>query len=151
VAILEIQEPSDTTYRIYDYNRLGDDGKPRALHLDQARRVMKFDDNADPRGHATQTVQSWGSHELLVNTRFYRIERLEITRELSYCINPRSTQAFILLDGTAEVVGGETTLCMKKGDCVIFPAAIGTVTLRPLSGTVRGVLTGAGEAPLIGG
>ncbi|HBF34690.1 TPA: mannose-6-phosphate isomerase [Candidatus Sumerlaeota bacterium] len=149
VAILEIQEPSDTTYRIYDYNRPGDDGKPRALHLDQARKVMKFDDATEPHGTAVQIAQVWGTHELLVDTPPYRIERLDIAQEFSYTVNPRTAQAFILLEGEAEVRGGETTVRLKKGDCVILPAAIGTVTVRPFSASAKAVLTGAGDAPFI--
>jgi mannose-6-phosphate isomerase len=41
--ILEVQQPSDTTYRVYDWGRVGLDGKPRALHLDDAVEVTKFE------------------------------------------------------------------------------------------------------------
>jgi len=44
LLIYEIQENSDTTYRVYDWNRVGLDGKPRELHLDQALRSIDFDD-----------------------------------------------------------------------------------------------------------
>ena len=40
--ILETQQSSDVTYRVYDYDRLGDDGKPRALHLEQSMDVIDY-------------------------------------------------------------------------------------------------------------
>ena len=46
--ILEIQQNSNTTYRIYDWGRIGNDGKPRDLHLDQAVNVINWDDHANP-------------------------------------------------------------------------------------------------------
>ncbi len=42
VVLLEVQQSSDSTYRVYDYGRLGDDGKPRALHLEKALAVLNF-------------------------------------------------------------------------------------------------------------
>ncbi|XDD46118.1 type I phosphomannose isomerase catalytic subunit [Leptospira sp. WS39.C2] len=42
VVLLEVQQSSDSTYRVYDYHRIGDDGKPRELHLDKALAVLQF-------------------------------------------------------------------------------------------------------------
>lgn len=42
VVLLEVQQSSDSTYRVYDYGRLGDDGKPRSLHLEKALAVLNF-------------------------------------------------------------------------------------------------------------
>lgn len=150
VAILEIQEPSDTTFRIFDYNRPGDDGKPRALHVDASRKVMRFGDDSEPRGRAAETRRPWGTHELLIDAAEYRIERLVITDELSYRVDPRTAQALILLDGAVRIEAGGVTAPVKKGDCVILPAKTGAVSIRPQGGAAKAILTGAGEAPLIG-
>ena len=42
--IVEVQQNSDTTYRVFDWNRKGTDGKPRALHVEQSLRCIDFDD-----------------------------------------------------------------------------------------------------------
>ena len=47
--ILEVQQNSNTTYRIYDWGRVGHDGRPRETHLAQALRVIRWDDRGDPR------------------------------------------------------------------------------------------------------
>ncbi len=49
--LLEVQQPSDTTYRIYDWGRVGPDGMPRTLHLDDACEAIRYDRYGAPRAH----------------------------------------------------------------------------------------------------
>jgi len=149
VALLEIQEPSDSTFRIFDYNRLGEDGKPRALHIQEARKVMRFGDSTPPQIQPQKTMTSWGEHELLVDVPAYRIERISITRPFSWNINPVSMQVLILLDGSLSLQSTGDTLNLRKGDGVILPATLGKVDIKLISCDALGILTGAGRVPMI--
>lgn len=67
LLIYEIQQNSDTTYRIYDWNRLGIDGRPRQLHVEESLRCIDFGDVAPPMDEA--------EGPLLVNCEHFRLER----------------------------------------------------------------------------
>lgn len=73
VLLLEIQEPSDTTFRVWDWGRLGLDGKPRELHVEQALEVGRF----GPQASVAPPPQALGAgRTLLVDAGEFRIERL---------------------------------------------------------------------------
>ena len=99
-VIIEVQQNSDTTFRIYDWNRLGAGGKPRSLHIEQAMQCIKFDDDNDPSVSAeiledSETLKRWR----VLSTLFFSIERLEFTDR--YRVNPDSKtfQIFFHLKG----------------------------------------------------
>jgi mannose-6-phosphate isomerase len=149
VAILEIQEPSDSTFRIYDYGRTGEDGKPRPLHVDAARRVMCFgkDQPAPPRPVVSDVP--WGLHTRMVDVAAYRIEKLQMRSEVSWTVDPRSAQALILLGGGLRLESGAGPLALKAGDAVILPATLGGVRTAPQGAEAEAVLAGAGGIPMV--
>lgn len=145
--LVEVQEPSDTTFRVYDFGRLGLDGKPRPLHVEEALSVGRF--GALP--PAKQTPTPLGrDHELLVDAPSYRMERLTL--------DDGDARA-LLLDGSTAVValvtGGEVTLHGRTGpavrlgalDTAVLPATAGLVEVRAARGAEL-VLAGLGGAPL---
>jgi hypothetical protein len=80
--IVEIQQNSDTTYRVFDWNRAGLDGKPRALHVEQTLVSTDFGDSAPPLKHA-------GSGELAVCGHF-RVEKRRIDRPAHRLDRPKN-------------------------------------------------------------
>ena len=80
VFLLEIQEPSDTTYRVWDYARKGLDGKLRALHLDDALDILRFGPQPSALV-APLPIEARGDDrvELLVDAPRYRLERLQLS------------------------------------------------------------------------
>jgi len=152
VAILEIQEPSDSTFRIYDYGRLGDDGEPRPLHLDAARKVMRFESaGSGPRIRPAAATTSWGWRETLVDVAAYRIECVTFERPTSWRVDPRSAQTLIVLEGEVSLAAGGDALRVRNGGCVALPAAVGTVRVDvgPGGAPARAVLAGAGGVEMI--
>jgi mannose-6-phosphate isomerase len=149
VSILEIQEPSDSTFRIFDYNRVGDDGKLRALHIEESRKVMRFGDNVPPKIQPKKTKTSWGKHELLVNVSAYRIERLTVNKPLSWKVNLVSVQVLILLEGALSLHASGEKLSLHKGDCVILPATLGDVEIVPQEKKALVILAGADNVPMV--
>lgn len=149
VVILEIQEPSDSTFRIFDYGRIGEDGKPRPLHLDASRKVMKFESPAEPRILTETNETSWGEHEVLVDVPSYRIERMTLNAHLSWTVNPISTQALISLEGNFTLRAAGEPFTLHKGECCILPAILGPVELEPLDSKNQVVLAGIGGIPML--
>src|SRR3984957_1179355 len=75
-VLVEVQQNSDTTYRVYDWNRIDDNGKPRELHVDQALESIDFNDVAPA------LIQPEG--ELLVHSKLFEIRKwnLDAAREI---------------------------------------------------------------------
>ena len=150
VLILEIQEPSDSTFRIYDYDRPGTDGLPRPLHLEASRKVMRFGDETPAEAPPRRVPATWGEHEILVDVPAYRIERLRVHSAIEWTVDPRSAQVLILLEGRLCLESGGTSLDLKPGDAAVLPAALGAARIHPAPGPApRCILTGAGGVPLI--
>ena len=120
--IVEVQQNSDSTYRVFDWNRLGLDGKPRQLHVAESMASINFDD-VEP-----GTVVPNG--ELLVGCGEFRVERWALDE-------PRSSEGqgfaiFTVIDGSVEC-GGRS---FARGAFFLLPASSTDRELRPLvSGT----------------
>lgn len=109
--MLEVQQNSDTTYRIYDWNRIGADGKPRALHLEQAMKCIKWDDDNDPIATAelieeSEDFKRWK----ILSTLHFTIEKLEISGLFQVNADPNTFQIFFELSGP------------QKGRTMLLPA-----------------------------
>lgn len=106
VTLIEIQQNSDLTYRVYDYDRLGLDGKPRELHMDKALAVLNF---------GKYDVPSPIRNQLLGSCKYFSAYRLQGERTVN---NPDSFTSLTVLDG-AITVGG---VPLKKGETVFVSA-----------------------------
>lgn len=121
LLIAEIQENSNTTYRVYDYGRVGADGKPRELHIDKALDVTNLCpvQNIVP-GQATKfsegcTIQTLGA------CRYFEVMKI-VVQEKAHLGADTSFNHILVLDGTAVLYEDGETLSIKKGDSVFVPA-----------------------------
>lgn len=126
--IAEIQESSNLTYRLYDYDRVGRDGKNRELHIDKAMQVLRFRSSAVPRQpmRLLRYRGGWAS-ELLTRCKYFQVERVllntEIHRELvCFQTGPNSFHALLCVDGCGSISGEGFMLNFFKGDCIFVPA-----------------------------
>lgn len=127
VQLLEIQQPSDTTYRVWDYDRPGLDGKPRPLHLEDALRVMKYEAVPVPTAQLGDEAC-----RPLVETSHYSVSswRLE-PGEHSWRFEKKTPAVVFALDGAATIGGCE----LSRGQTAIIPASFDEVDVSG-SGTV---------------
>jgi len=147
VVLLEIQQASDSTFRIDDYGRLGDDGRPRTLHLDEARRVVRFD-HTDALATPRMTSSAWGRHERLIDVPAYRIERVSAGAAVEAVLDGPRVRILVLLSGTLQLGWPNGSLPVRAGQTVVIPAAMPRVTLDPGGAEASFVLTGSGGHPL---
>lgn len=129
ILIAEVQQNSNTTYRISDYGRLGADGKPRELHIDKALDVTKTEIPSMPYGQiGTVTTKGANTVRELASCHFFTAKVLELQEE--YSIFERETfVSLVVLEGTASLAFGKETLTVKKGESVFVPANL-AVTLN---------------------
>ncbi len=129
ILIAEVQQNSNTTYRISDYGRLGADGKPRALHIDKALDVTRTEVPSMPYGQiGTVTAVETNTVRELASCRFFTAKLLELREE--YPIFEAETfVSLVVLDGAASLSFGTEMLNVKKGESVFIPANL-AVTLN---------------------
>ena len=128
VLLAEIQESSNLTYRLYDYDRTDKDGKQRPLHIEKALEVACLESSAAPRQPMRVLKYRGGcASELLTRCKYFQVERLllntEIRRELvDFQTGSNSFHALLCVDGCGSISGEEFMLNFFKGDCIFVPA-----------------------------
>lgn len=115
--IVEMQQNSDTTYRVFDWNRAGLDGKPRALHIAESLASIDFAD------HEPALAQPSG--ETVVTCPLFHIERWPLAA--SRTDTSGDGVIFTVLTGTVECAGEK----FSRGEFFVLPAAARDRTLRP--------------------
>ena len=93
VRLIEIQQNSNLTYRLYDYNRVDQNGNPRELHIDKALKVINY--------HRYQSVRSGSS--LLADNEYFTVKEISFDKELELTANERSFISFTFLEGEGMV------------------------------------------------
>lgn len=122
-VIVEVQQNSDTTYRVFDWNRTGLDGKARELHISESMASIDFDD-AEP-----ELVKQRG--ELVVECPYFRVEKWELAQD-RLAVDAGRFAIFTVLSGLVSCAGVE----LVPGNFFLVPATMHNAILKPLqSGT----------------
>lgn len=137
--VAEIQQNSDTTYRLYDWGRMGTDGKPRPLHIQQALDVIDWQ-MAEPglvQSRFLQAPDGWLREEL-ADCAHFRTERLQGQAGAVWpdeC-DGSSFQIWATLSGRASLHWDGGPVAMRGIDWRLLPAALGEFTIRAESDCV---------------
>lgn len=140
ILIAEIQQNSNTTYRVYDYGRVGADGKPRQLHIEKAIDVTRLAPATRPCGRPQAKPEAFdgGSVLPLASCDYFTVKEMEVTSHAALMADEKSFHSLLLLDGSLTLSMGGEKLEMKKGASVFVPAGSGEYTL---TGKGRLILT----------
>jgi mannose-6-phosphate isomerase len=152
IVLAEIQQMSDATFRVYDWGRVGADGRPRQLHPDQALEATDFDAGpVDPVARRPEPIPG-GTRERLVRCPYFALERLALegadaasgsARAMVAVGDPERQRFTILigLEGQAEVRHGPggTPTPLGFGHTLLLPAALGACAIAA-SGTAGAVV-----------
>jgi len=138
LLIAEIQQNSNTTYRVYDWNRT-QDGRPRALHVDKALDVIDFG-QVEPALCPPELVEDTGAVRRwrLCRNRYFTTERVELAPGASFdgrC-DGESLEIWGVINGAAEVGGGDAGVRLEAVQFVLLPAALGAFTVTAPAGAV---------------
>lgn len=132
LLIAEIQQNSDTTYRVYDWGRLGHDGRPRPLHVEQALDVINFDqvEPTLPQQRYLSEVDGVTRWELC-RSPYFVVERVEMGAGSVWAgkCDGQSLQIWGTISGQASVSGGGVLLSLPAVTFTLLPAALGPYTL----------------------
>ena len=117
VLICEIQQSSNVTYRLYDYQRRDKYGELRELHIDKAMEVTNFHEKDM---EAAKTMEC----------KYFSIEKSVFDGEVSFNLDDSSFRAFVVLEGSGQVSCGEESLAYRPADCFFVPAGKKTVVFH---------------------
>lgn len=126
--IAEIQENSNVTYRVYDYNRLDKNGNKRELHFDKAVQVLNMKTAADVRQKPRIVNYHYGcAREILCRCKYFEVERIQVNLGLDFTVRDTSFQVLLCIDGEGGILADDNIrpLRFKKGDCLFIPAGTG--------------------------
>ena len=126
IVIAEIQQNSNTTYRIYDYGRIGSDGKPRQLHIEKALDVTHLNQPTKPcTAEATMSFFADFSMKLLAQCEYFKVYLFDVKEQCNLYADDSSFQSILVLDGGVELVNRDKTMKIGKGDSIFIPASMG--------------------------
>ncbi len=135
ILLTEIQQTSDVTYRIYDYNRKDAHGKERELHTDLALAAIDFTYHDNYR---TPYHTELNKSTEVVNCKYFNTSVLEFDRTIDKDIyHLDSFVIFICLEGEYAIGYNTGTERVKKGETVLIPASLNQFRLEPLSNNVK--------------
>ncbi len=136
ILLAEIQQNSDVTYRIYDYGRLGTDGKPRPLHIEKAAQTANLDPVVpDSRPQGKPSREEGAVRTLLACCEYFKTEHIELNGEISLFAGEASFHCLLFLDGEAVLhTGSAEVFRAVKGDTVFLPAGMGSYSLSGKAG-----------------
>ena len=122
--ICEIQQNSNLTYRVYDWDRVGSDGKPRELHIDKAIDVI--DVETEPILIHTNGERN----KKIVDNEFFKVEKIVVHEEYSDKSNKETFYIINILDGSGKIETSNKEYNLNKGDSFLIPASIGEYKIK---------------------
>lgn len=121
MMLCEIQQSSDVTYRVHDWNRTGLDGKPRQLHTQKALEVINVNSNTP-----IYNYYNFDETKNIYNSDRFNIDLLNVRGNLTTTSNEDSFDAYVVIEGNGEVKTENFEKNIEKGSVFLIPAQLGT-------------------------
>ena len=129
LVIFEIQQNSDTTYRVFDWNRVGSDGRPRDLHVPQSLASIDFDDVAPALVTPRRSQEGDVVRDRLVTDDLFDIDLVRAGPSRSVVALAPGLQIVATVTGAAELLGNDVRLPLATGQFGLVPAVLHDVQL----------------------
>ncbi len=123
ILLAEIQQNSNITYRVYDYNRVGKDGMPRELHISDALNVIvnRSEDEIDAiRYSKGKTIDS-----NLANCDYFNVCMYDVKSSMFFNVDQKSFNSLLCLEGEGTIFCDNQVYPLAKGDSYFIPAGMG--------------------------
>jgi mannose-6-phosphate isomerase len=130
VLVAEVQQNSDTVYRLYDYNRPGLDGKPRELHVEHSLNVINYGESEATRMSTDVRSGEWLA---LARSPYFVVEKGVVDGVWRLATSPESFEMLVVCDGEGTLAWGDgesrAVRAIQAGQCFLQPAALGVYEL----------------------
>ena len=137
ILLAEVQQSSDVTYRIFDYNRPGMDGKPRELHTELAAQALDY---RVEENYRTEYHEKTNKAVQVIDTPYFNVRVMEISK--TFHRDLRKYDSFVIsmcIEGDCKITIRSTgeEIILRKGHSTLVPAAIADYDVTPLNGPSR--------------
>ena len=122
--------PSDTTFRVFDWNRVGLDGKPRELHVAQSLASIDFNDFEPPLVKAEYSQNDTFAVRYLVDDPLFRVNAWRTRSGKRFYVSNHLPQIFGIVRGRLTLTGNGVEVALKPGDFCLVPASVGRVSVQ---------------------
>ena len=132
--LLEVQQDSNTTYRLYDWDRLDKHGRPRPLHVEQALQVVNWGLTGSPvcAGQTARRVSPGLAVRPLLGTPHFAVEEWTVSAPGPVQHDARSFLILFPVDGNVRIrTPGQPAMILQRGSTCLLPAALCAFTLQP--------------------
>ena len=138
VVLVEIQQNSDTTYRVYDWGRVGLDGKPRQLHVKESLACINFQDIEPGTQRAKEQIKGLNGWRRLIECEHFHVHQLDLRDAWQDHCDGSTFHIITCVEGALSVLTSDGKKeRINVGEFVLLPAALGNYTLTPLTAPAR--------------
>lgn len=130
IIIAEIQQRSNVTYRIYDFGRLGVDGKPRELHIDKALDVTTLSKARESKVNYILMDYEGYKKGILASCEYFHVEVIEVSESVVLEVDETSFNSLLVVDGNGYIVTNGEEMELTKGESIFLPAGIGEYAIN---------------------
>jgi len=129
ILIAEIQQNSDVTYRVYDYGRIGNDGKPRELHTQKALESVVCHTDEEIEKLRYSLGKSSGD-SVLARSEYFTVKKYNLSKEDIKCeVYDTAFASVICTSGYGKIISDGSEYKIKKGESYFLPASLGKYTV----------------------
>ncbi len=125
ILAAEVQTPSDTTFRVFDFNRVDPStGKPRTLHVEQAMECIDFSGRREPPQTRSHVAGLFTTVSRLVTSPYFKLEKVRMTEGIEEPVPYDQPVVWVVLEGSAEVRvdGMKEPTRFTRGETILLPA-----------------------------
>jgi mannose-6-phosphate isomerase len=131
LVLCEIQEYSDLTYRVFDYNRRDAQGRPRELHIEKALQVMRFGEQRGGKISPARIARGAATETFFIACRYFAAEKWEFAERAGASTSPEHFDLLIILEGHGSIEWGGKSVDYAPAQTWLLPAALGAYHLAP--------------------
>ena len=140
LLIAEVQQNSNVTYRLWDYGRIGADGKPRDLHIDKALDVTVRERRAPTLPYQPDREVPGGRVRHLVKDERFVVDAIHLCGLIEEYAGEESFVSLLCLEGDGALLWGDNAMPVQKGDSIFIPAGLGPFKLAGMMQALKTTL-----------
>jgi len=137
ILVYEIQQSSDTTYRIYDWDRVDRHGHKRDLHVEKAMDVISFNSKYQDKIRGLRVKEDGGDRIVYIANRYFAVERLITSGSMSLALDGKRFQILTCIDGSGDLVYEKGSIRLNKGSSCLVPASLSEPSLKGNLSVIR--------------
>ncbi len=131
LVLCEIQEYSDLTYRVFDYNRRDAQGRSRELHIERALQVMRFGEQRGGKIEPVRIARGAMTETFFIACRFFAAEKWDFAERAGAATSPEHFDLLIILEGHGSIQWSGESAEYAPAQTWLLPAALGAYHLAP--------------------